>query len=59
MEKEIETRGLQVNIIKTKLMVMGTESAVRPQRGRYPRSVCGKGVEANSIWCQCCERQCH
>ena len=40
-------------------MVIGREPAVRPQRGRYPCGVCSKGVGANSIWCQCCERCCH
>ena len=55
----METRGLKVSINKTKLMVMGREPAVRPQRGRYPCGVCGKGVGANPIWCQCCERWCH
>ena len=39
--------------------MLGREPAVRPQRGRYPCGVCGKGVGANSIWCQCCERWCH
>ena len=39
-------------------MVMGREPAGRPQRRRYPRGVCGKGVGANSIWCQCRERWC-
>ena len=58
-KREMETRGLKVNINKTKLMVMGREPAVRPQRGRYPSGVCDKGVRANSIWCQCCERWCH
>ena len=31
-KREMETRGLKVNINKTKLMVMGREPAVRPQR---------------------------
>ena len=35
--------GLKVNINKTKLMVMGREPAVRPQRARYPCGVCRKG----------------
>ena len=43
----------------TMLMVMGRETAVRPQRGRYPCGVCGNGVGANSIRCQSCERGCH
>ena len=50
--REIETRGrLKVNTNKTKLMVMGREPAVRPERGRYPCGVCGKGAGTNSIWC--------
>ena len=58
MEKRDGIRGLKVNINKTNLMVMGKEPAVRP-RGRYPCGVCSKGVGANSIWYQCCERWCH
>ena len=58
-KREMETRGLKVNINKTKLMVMGREPAVRPQRGRYTCGVCSKGVGANSKCCQCCERWCH
>ena len=57
-KREMATRGLKVNINKTKLMVMGRELAVRPQRGSYPCGVCGKGVvRANSVWCQCCGAQ--
>ena len=33
-KREMETRGLKVSINKTKLMVMGRQPAVRPQRGR-------------------------
>ena len=32
-KREMETRGLKVNINKNKLMVMGREPAVRPLRG--------------------------
>ena len=38
-KREMETRGLKVGIIKTKLMVTGREPAVRPQRGNYPFGV--------------------
>ena len=41
-KREMETRRLKVNINKTKLMVMGRETAVRPQRGRHPCGVWGK-----------------
>ena len=40
---------LKVNTNKTKLMVIGREPAVRPQKGRYPCGVWGKGVRANSM----------
>ena len=43
----METRGLKVNINKTMLIVMGSETAVRQQRRRYPCGVRGKGVGAN------------
>ena len=55
-KREMETRGLKVNINKTKLLWIGREPAVRQQRGRYPCGVCSKEVQANSIWCQCSER---
>ena len=55
----MKTRKLKVKISKTKLLAMGRNPAVRPQRGRYSCGVCGKEVGANSIWCQCCERWCH
>ena len=32
-KREMETRGLKVNINKNKLMVMGRKPAVRPLRG--------------------------
>ena len=38
---------------------MGREPTVRPKRGRYPCGVCSKGVGANLIWCQCCQRWSH
>ena len=43
----METKRLKVNINKTKLMMMGREPAIRPQRGRYSCGVCSKGVGAN------------
>ena len=57
-EREMETRGLKVNINKTKLMVMDRKPVVRQQTGSYPYGVCDKEVGANSIWCQCSKRWC-
>ena len=47
-KREMETRGLKVNITKTKLM--STEPAVRPQWGRYvyPCGVCGNVVKGGT-----------
>ena len=50
-KREMETRGLKVNINKTKFMVMSREPAVRPQREKYPCGICSKGVGSNSKWC--------
>ena len=44
-KREIETRRLKVNINKTKLIVMGREPAVTPQRGRYPWGFAAKEME--------------
>ena len=55
----METKRLKVNINKTKLMMMGREPAIRPQRGRYSCGVSSKGFGANSIWCHCCEKWCY
>ena len=58
-KREMETRRLKVNMNKTKMMVVGREPIVRPERGRYPCGVCGEGVGVNSVWCQGCVRWCH
>ena len=58
-KREFKTRGLMVNMDKTKMMVVGMEPTVRSQRGKYPYEVCGEGVRVNSVWCQGCSRWCH
>ena len=42
-------RGLKVNLEKAKMMVTGGEVGDVVGAGRYPRGVCGRGVEANSV----------
>ena len=39
----IATRGMEVNLVKTKVMVTGIKAEV-VRSGRYPCAVCGKGV---------------
>ena len=55
-KRELETRGLKVNMDNTKVMVVGREPALKPQRGRYPCGICGEGVGVNSVWCQGCSK---
>ena len=54
----LECRGLKVNLGKTKIMVTGKQGE-NLQSGRYPCSVCGRGVGANSILCVACDKWCH
>ena len=57
--RELEARGLKVNMDKTKKIIVGREPAVGPQRGGYPCGVCGEGVGVNSVWCQGRSTWCH
>ena len=52
----MEQKGLKVNIPKTVFMISGTGLDVLKDSGRYPCSVCRKGVGANSIYCTGCAR---
>ena len=58
-KEEMETRGLKVNMDKTKMMVLGGQAGRRLETGRYPCGCCGRGVGVNSIWCAGCSRWCH
>ena len=46
-EEAMERRGLKVNMGKTKLVVSGASDTKPVQMGRYPCSVCGRGVGIN------------
>jgi len=48
----MESKGLKVNMEKTKLMVTGKQSRHRVQSVRWPCGCCGKGVGVNSILCR-------
>ena len=58
-KREMERRGLRVNMEKTKVVISGEELVVRMESGRYPCGCCGKGVGENLVWCAGCERWCH
>lgn len=55
----MDSKGLKVNMEKTKLMITGKESSHRVKSGRWPCGCCGKGVGVNSILCVECSRWCH
>ena len=45
----MESKGLRVNLKKTKVMISGSEVGKNRDEGRYPCAVCRKGVGNNSI----------
>ena len=58
-KRQMETRGLKINMEKTKVMVSGRQPKERTEQGRYPCGCCGKGVGVNSVWCEGCQRWIH
>ena len=50
----LESKGLKVNMWKTKLMVSGRDLHTMQTSGKYPCAVCRKGVRKNSIFCSGC-----
>ena len=54
----LERRGLKVNLGKTKLLVSGDKKE-NEETGRYPCSVCKKGVGSSSIQCSKCTKWVH
>ncbi len=57
--KEMDQRGLKINMEKTKLIVIGNKARDKIHLGRCPCGCCGRGVGANSILCSECDKQCH
>ena len=55
----LETKGLKVNVVKTKLMISGKKLNPLVDSGRYPCGVCRKGVGNNSILCTICSHWVH
>ena len=50
----MESKGLRVNMKKTKFLVSGDGHDVLQKSGKYPCAVCCRGVEKNSILCSQC-----
>ena len=58
-KKEIEAKGLRVNMKKTKILHCKHGSNVRQKSGKWPCGVCRKGVGNNSIYCNTCKHWIH
>ena len=54
----LEGKGLKVNIVKTKMMVSGTEGEIPPSK-KDPCGGCGKKVGSNTVCCTQCMKWIH
>ena len=50
----LESKGLNVNTGKNKVMISGRDLHTLQTSGKYPCAVCQKGVRNNSIFCSGC-----
>ena len=48
---ELSAKGLKVNTKKTKIIISKPGAGLVQKTGKYPYSVCSKGVKSNSIQC--------
>jgi hypothetical protein len=55
----LESKGLKVNIGKTKVMKYKVDVNMQVESGKYPCAICGKGVGSSSIQCGDCKKWVH
>ena len=55
----VESKGMRVNMNKTKVMICGERQMVRQKDVRRPCGVCSKGVGSNSVQCSSCQKWVH
>jgi len=55
----VMSKGMRVNMNKTKVMISGERLMVRQKAVRWPCGVCSKGVGSNSIQCTSCQKWVH
>jgi len=55
----VESKGMRVNMNKTKVRISGEHQMVRQKDARWPCGVCNKGVGSNSIQCSSCQKWVH
>ena len=58
-KNNVETRGMTVNMNKTKVMISGERQKPVQKAARWPCGVCGRGVGSNSIQCTSCQNRVH
>ena len=54
-KRELESKGLRVNMGKTKVLHSSYGNNLRIKTGKWPCGVCQKGVGVNSIYCPGCK----
>ena len=55
----VESKGIRVNMNKTKVVISGERQMVRQKAVRWPCGVCSKGVGSNLIQCTSCRKLVH
>ena len=54
-KENVESKGMRVNMNKTKVMISGERQMVWQKSARWPCRVCNKGVGSNSLQCTRCQ----
>ena len=58
-KQKLETKGLHINMGKTKIMTSGPDLNNLVDSGKFPCSICRSGVGSNSIFCAGCNLWVH
>ena len=58
-KRNLESRGLRVNMGKTKMMISGPGLETLKDSGKHPCGVCRKGTGSNAIFCEGCSHWVH
>ena len=53
---KVSSRGIRVNMNKTKIMISGEWQKVMQKAVRWPCGVCGRGIRNNSMQCTSCQK---
>ena len=59
LKNGLESKGLTVNMGKTKVMILGRDLHTLQSSGKYPCAVCRKDVRKKSIFCSGCSFWAH